>query len=133
MREVAPAREWTLFHDLESRQTKHPAPAVFRLKRAWSSAPTPLSIVRPADHAIPPDHRYVFVNNRETTLTQHAAYFIQHEPWILRVMQHVAKQHGVEALIFYGKVEAVVRQVINARRGVAADVKSDYRSSEQTL
>ena len=133
MREITPARKRTLLHDLEACQTKHPAPTVFRLKRAWSSASTPLSIVRPADHAVPPDRRYIFVNNRETAIAQHAADFIQHEPRILRVMQHVAEQHRVKALIFDGKMAAIVRKIIDPSGGVVADVQSNHRRSQHAL
>jgi len=81
--------------------------------------------VRPADRAVPPDRRNVFVDNREPAITQHAADFIQHEPRILRMMQHVAKQHRIEALVLNGKMPAVVRQVINESRGAWPHVQTD--------
>ena len=130
MREVAPARKRTLLHDLETSQTKYPAPTVFRLKRARSGSPTPLSIVRPADHAIPPDRRYIFVDNRESTVTQHAADFIQHESRILRVMQHVAEQHRVKAFVFHWKMAAIIRKIIDPGGGLFADVQAHHRHSQ---
>ena len=133
MREVAPTRKRTLLHDLEARQTKNPAPTVFRLKRAWSSSSTPLSIVCPANDAVPPDRRYIFVNNGESAVTQNAADFIQHEPRILCVMQHVAEQYGVKALILYGKMAAIVRKVIDPSGSVFADVQSNHRRAQQSL
>src|SRR6185295_19152094 len=133
MREVAPTRKWTLLHDLESRQTKRPAPIVFRLKRTWSSAATPLSIVRPANHAVPPDSRNVFINNRQPTIAQHTTDFIQHESRILRVMQHVTEQHGIKAFIFYRKVPAVVGKVFDSRGGEVSHVQPNYSRTEQAL
>jgi hypothetical protein len=63
MRKVAPTRQLTLLHDLKSRQAERPAPVMLHLKCAWTSAATPLSIVCPADHTVPPDRRYIFVND----------------------------------------------------------------------
>ncbi|MEN3329658.1 MAG: hypothetical protein V7638_4465 [Acidobacteriota bacterium] len=133
MREVAPARKRTLLHYLEARQTKYPAPTVFCLKRAWSSSPTPLPVMRPTNNAIPPDRRYIFVDNRESAITQHAADFIQHESRILCVMQHVAEQHRVEALIFHRKMAAIVRKIIDLSSGLFADVQPNHRRAQQPL
>jgi len=106
---------------------------VFRVERTWTSAPAPLSIVRPANDAIPPECGYVFVNDSESSFTQHATDFIQHEPRIVRVMQHVTEQHGVEALIAHRKMPAIVRQVVDASGGVAADVESHHSRTEHAL
>jgi len=133
MREIAPTRKRTLFHNLKSRQSKHPAPIMFCLKCAWSSAAAPLTIVCPTDHAVPPDRRYVFVDNGETFISQHSAYFIEYQPGVLGVMQNVAEQHCIEALVFYGKVPAVVRKVIDAGGGAVADVQSNHRCAEHAL
>ena len=103
------------------------------MKRAWTSAASPLSIVRPADDAVPPECRHVFVDDRETSFSQHAAHFIQHEPRILRVVQHIAEQHCVKALVLHGKVTAIVRQVVDASIGVAADIQPDDGSAEHAL
>ena len=130
MREIPPARKWTLTHDLKSSQIERLAPAVFALERAWTSDATPLSIVHPADKPVPPECRHVFVNDREPAFAQDSAYFIQHQPRVMRVMQHVAKQHGVEALVAHRKVAAVVGQVIDARGCAVPDVESDHRLSE---
>ena len=127
MREIAPTRKRTLLHDLKSRQTKRPAPTMFRLKRAWSSSPAPLSIVRPADHPIPPDRRYIFVDNCESAITQNAADFIQHESRILCVMQHVAEQHSVKALILHRKMAAIIRKIIDPSGGYFADIQANHR------
>src|SRR3954454_9562532 len=99
MREVAPTRKRTLLHDLEARHTKHPAPTVFCLKLAWSSPATPLPIERPTNYAVPPDARYIFVDNREAAVAQHATDYIRHESLISRVMQHVVEEHRVKALV----------------------------------
>jgi hypothetical protein len=133
MREVAPTRKRTLLHDLEARQTKHPAPTLFCPKRAWSSSATPLPIVRPTHHAVPPDRRYVFVNNRETAVTQHPTDFIQHESRILRVMQYVTEQHRVKTLISNGEMAAIVRKVFDPSGRVVAYVQANHRRAEQTL
>jgi len=130
MREVAPTRKRTLLHDLESRQTKYPAPTVFRLKRTWPSSTAPLSIVRPADYTIPPDPRYIFVDNRHSAITQHTANFTQHESRILCVMQHVTEQHRVKALIFHWKMAAVIRKIIDPGGGLFADVQPNHRLSQ---
>src|ERR1051325_3597841 len=114
MREVAPARQRTLFNDLKACQAKHPAPIMLRLKRAWSSSTTPLTIVCPTDNAVPPDRRYVFVDNRETAVSQHSSHLVESEPGVLRVVQNVAEQDGIEALVFDGKVPAVVDQSFDA-------------------
>ena len=106
---------------------------MFHLKRAWTSASTPLSIVCPADHAVPPDRRYVFVDDCQAAFSEHSAHLVEHEPWILRVMQHVAEQHGVETLVFDGKVPAIVRKIIDASRGAGADVQSNHGRSEDAL
>jgi hypothetical protein len=133
MREVAPARKRPLFHDVKARQIKDPAPVMFRLKRAWSSSTTPLTIVCPTNSTVPPDRRYVFIDDCETSFSQHPADFVQHETRILRVMQHVAEQHRVEALIFDRKVPAIVRKVIDARSGAVTDVQSDDSCTEHAL
>ena len=133
MRQIAPTRKWSFLHDLESGQTERPAPTMFRLERAWSSASTPLSIVRPANHAVPPDGRNVFINNRQSTIAQHTTDFVQHESWVLRVMQHVTEQYGIEALIFDRKMTAIVRKIFDARGGVGADVQPNDGRTQQTL
>ena len=130
MRKIAPARERALLHDFKSSQTKRPSPVVFPLERAWTSASAPLSIVCPAHHAIPPEHRYILIDDRKTALAQDAAHFVQYESRILRVVQHVAKQHCIEALISDGKVPAVVWQIIDAGGGGVADVQSDHGRAE---
>ena len=133
MREVAPTRQRTLLHDLEARQTKHPAPTVFRSKLAWSSPAAPLPIVRPADHAVPPDPRYIFVDNREAAIAQHATNFIQHESRILRVMQHLAEQHRVKALVSHREMTAIVRKIVDPSGGVVAYVQPNHRRAQQAL
>jgi hypothetical protein len=106
---------------------------VFRVERAWTSTATPLSIVRPADHAVPPARRHVFVNNRESSFSQHAAHFIQHEPRILRVMQHITEQHRVKALVPNRKMPAVVWNIVDASGGVAPYIQSHDSGSEHAL
>src|SRR5215211_1634902 len=133
MREVPPTRKRTLLHDLEARETKYPAPTLFCLERAWSSSSTPLSVVRPADHAVPPDRRYIFVDNREAAIAQHAAHFVQHESRILCVMQHIAEQYRIKALIFDGKMAAIVRKIIDPSGGVVTDVQPNHRRAQQSL
>jgi hypothetical protein len=133
MRKIAPTRKRTLFHDLKPREIKHPSPIVFCVKRAWSSSTAPLSIVCPTDRTVPPDCRYVFVDDSETTISQHSTHFVQHQARILRMMQHITKQHCIEALISDGKMPAVVGKVIDASRGAVADIQSNHSRSEHTL
>jgi hypothetical protein len=132
MSDVTPARERAFLYDLKTSQIKHPAPIMVELKRAWSSAATPLSIVRPAHQAIPPQNRDVFVNDRETAVTQYTADFVQHEAWIVCVVQHIAKQDGIEALISNRKVPAVVWQVIDGSGSAFADVETNHSRSEHS-
>jgi len=107
---------------------------VFQLKRAWTSAAAPLSIMRPTNYAIPPDCRHIFINNRDATVAQNATHFIKQEPRILRVMQYVAEQHGVEAFIFDGKMAAIVWKIIDpSGSDVAADVQAYDRRTQQAL
>ena len=130
MRNVPPARECAFLHDLESSQTKHVPPVVFQLKRAWTSASAPLSIVCPAHHAVPPEHGNVFVDDRDPTFAQHAAYFVQYEPRVLCVMQDITEQDSIEALISDRKMPAVVWQVVDARGGAVADVETNDSRTE---
>src|ERR1043166_153539 len=106
---------------------------MFRVERASTSAATPLTIVTPAKYAVPPEYRYVFVDDCESSLSQHPAHFIQDQPRILRVMQHVTKQHRVEALVHNRKVPAIVRQVVNASRCIATYIQSHYSRAEHAL
>src|SRR3954447_12090051 len=133
MREVSPTRKRPPLHVLEARHTKHPAPTVFCLKLAWSSPATPLPIVRPTNYAVPPDARYIFVDNREAAVAQHTTDFIQHESRILRVMQHVAEQHRVKALVSDGEMTAIVRKIIDPGGGAVAYVQPNHRRAQQAL
>jgi hypothetical protein len=103
---------------------------VFSVKRAWSSAPAPLPVVRPADHAVPPERRHVFVNDRDAAVSQHTIHLVQHEPRIVRVMQDITEQHGIKTLVLDGKMPAIVRQIIDARGGAASDVQADHGGAE---
>src|ERR1044072_301200 len=106
---------------------------MLRLKRAWSGPSTPLTIVCPTDHTVPPDRRYVFVDDCYTAVSQHSTYLVEYQPCVLGMMQNVAQQDRIEALVFDGKVPAVVGQVIDASGGVVADVQSDHCSTEHAL
>jgi hypothetical protein len=106
---------------------------VFGVKRARTSAAAPLSIVSPADGTVPPERRYVFVNDGESSFAQHAADFIQHESWILRVVQHITQQHCVKALVLDRKMAPVVRQVIDARGSAVSDVQANHCRAEHAL
>jgi hypothetical protein len=133
MREIAPTRKRALFHNLKASQIKHPAPIMFCLKRAWASAAAPLPVVCPTDQAVPPDRRNVFIDNRLAAISQHSGYFVEHEPGVMRVMQNIAEQHCVEALVFDRKMPAVVRKVVDASGGAVADVQADHRAAEHAL
>src|SRR5215204_4999907 len=133
MREVTPTRQWTFLYNLKSRQTKDPPPILLLLKCAWTSATAPLSIVRPADRPVPPDRGYVFVNDRQTAISQHATDFIQHETRILRMMQHITKQHRIEAVVSHREMTTIIRKIINPSICIRADVQANYRRSEHAL
>jgi hypothetical protein len=49
------------------------------------------------------------------------------------VVQNVAEQDGIEALVFDGKVPAVVGKVIDVSGSAVADVQSDHCSTEHAL
>jgi hypothetical protein len=131
--EVTPTRKRTLFHNFKACEIEHSAPVVRELKGAWSSAATPLPIVCPANDAVPPEQRHIFVDDRQAAVSQHSIHFVKDKPRIVRVMQHVAKQYCVEALITDWEVAAVVGQVIDARRGAVSDVETDYGRAEHAL
>jgi hypothetical protein len=133
MRQIAPARKRAFLHDFKSRQIKRQAPPALSLKCAWPSAAAPLSIMGPANNAVPPKQRHVFVNNRQPAFTQYSVHFIQHELWILCMMQHIAKQNGVEPLIPDGEATPVVGKVIDASGSAAADIQADDRCAEDAL
>src|ERR1051326_9451656 len=103
---------------------------MFRVERASTRAATPLTIVTPAKYAVPPENRYVFVDDCESSLSQHPAHFIQDQPRILRVMQHVTKQHRVEALVHNRKGPAIVRQVVDASCCIETNSQSHYSCAE---
>jgi hypothetical protein len=48
-------------------------------------------------------------------------------------MQYVTKQHRIEALVHYRKAPSIVRQVVDASGGVAADIQSHYGRAEHAL
>ena len=48
-------------------------------------------------------------------------------------MQNVAEQHRIEALVFDGKVPAIVGKVIDASGGAVRDVQSNHRGAEHAL
>jgi len=106
---------------------------VFRLKCAWSSAATPLPIVCPTNHAVPPDRRNIFVDDCESAVAQHAVYFVQDEPRVLCVMKDITKQHGIEALIFNRKMAAVVWKVIDTRSNAVANIQPDHSCAKHPL
>ena len=133
MHEVAPARKWAFLRDFKTREAKDPAPVVFCVERAWSSSSAPLSIMCPADHAVPPECRHVFVNDREASVSQHTAYFIQHQPRILRVMQHITEQYGIKTLVLDREMPPVVWKIIDARGGAAGDVETNDSRAEHAL
>ncbi len=133
MREVAPARERSFLHHFKTRETENPAPVVFSVKRAWSSSSAPLSIVRPAHHAVPPECRHVFVNDRETSVTQHPANFIQHEPRILRVMQNITEQHRIETLVLDREMPSVIRKIIDPRGSAASNIQTNHCRPQHAL
>jgi hypothetical protein len=131
MSEIAPTRQGTFAQDFKSSQAKRLSPSLFTLKRAWSSAATPLPIVRPTNHPIPPQRRNVFVDDRQATIAQHAADFVQHEYRVLCVMQDIAEQDRVEALVLQREMTAIVGQIIDASAGAVADVQTNHSRSQQ--
>jgi len=133
MGHVPPPRQWTFAYNLETSQAKGFPPTVFALKRAWTSAAAPLPIVCPADEAVPPDQRYVFVNYREAAVSQDAAHFVQHEPRILSVVQNITEQYRIEALVSDREMASVVRNVIDAGRGAASEIEPNHSCAKHAL
>jgi len=103
------------------------------LKCAWSTAVTPLPIVCPTDHAVPPNRWDIFIDDGESAVAQHAAYFIQNEACVLCVMENVTEQDGVKALISNRKMAAIIGKVIDASGGAVADVQPDHPCAEHAL
>src|SRR5215213_2925045 len=130
MRHVAPTRQRTLTHDLKARQVERLSPILFQLKLTWPTAAAPLPVMCPTDEPIPPKRRNVFVNDRQPSVTQDPAHFVQHEARIMRVMQHVTKEHCVETLIANREVPAVVGKIVDSSSGAGADIESDDSRSE---
>ena len=60
----------------------------------------------------------------ETAVSQNTAHLVQHQTRILRVMQHITKQHGVETLILDWEVTAIVRKIIDPRAAVLLPTSS---------
>ena len=90
--------------------------------------------MRPTNHAVPPDGRHIFINNCYATVAQDTTHLIQHESRIVGVIQHVKEQHSVDALIFDGKLAAIVRKIIDTSGGdVAPDVQPNDRRTQQAL
>jgi len=52
MREIAPAREWTLSDDLEAGGTELRAPPGREPEGAWACPVSPLAVMNPAHHTI---------------------------------------------------------------------------------
>jgi len=96
VRQIAPARKPSLDDDFKIERTEDRSPLMFVAKPARPGASAPLLIVNPADAPVPKTQWYVFVNDSETAIAQHAAHFLQHEANILRVMQNITEQHCVE-------------------------------------
>jgi hypothetical protein len=93
----------------------------------------PLPIVSPTDSSIPPYRRYVFVNDRDASCSQHATHFVQDQACVVCVMQYITKQYGVETLIPDGKMAAIVRKEIDASCSIFGNVQSDDGFTEHAL
>jgi hypothetical protein len=52
--------------------------------------------MNPAQDFVPGGARNVFINDRNTTTSKHASDFAQHAMDVLRMMKHVAEQHGIK-------------------------------------
>jgi hypothetical protein len=129
MREVAPARKWALRNDLKAGRTEQRAPNSGEPEGARAGAVLPLAFMNPAHHAIRPATRNVFVNYDEPTRPQDAPNFAHDQVEVLRVMQHVAEQDRIEALVRDRKALAVVTEVFDWRDGAFRQIYSyDWRA-----
>ena len=130
MREIAPAREWALTDDLEAGRTELRAPHRREPEGAWACAVLPLAVMNPAHHAIQPATRNVFVHQDKTTTPQNAPHLTHEQAEVLRMMQYVAEQNRIEALVRDRKVLAVVTQVFDRRGGAFRQVYSYHWHTE---
>ena len=130
MREIAPAREWALTDDLEAGRTELRAPHRREPEGAWACAVLPLAVMNPAQHAIQPATRNVFVHQDKTTTPQNAPHLTHEQAEVLRMMQYVTEQDRIEALVRDRKVLAVVTQVFDRRGGAFRQVYSYHWHTE---
>jgi hypothetical protein len=124
MSEIAPAREWALSDDLEAGRIEQRAPHGRGSEGARACAVLPLAVMNPAHHAIQPATRDVFVDYDETTMAQDAPHLTHDQAEVLRVMQHVAEQDRIEALVRDRKALAVVTEVFYRRGGAFRQIYS---------
>jgi hypothetical protein len=122
VREVAPARELALGDDLEAGRLEERAPLVGEPEAAGPRARAPRAVVRRAHGSVPSPQGHVLVDDRQPAFTQHTSDFIEKRALILRVVQHVAEQHGVERAFGRGEVRAVEGFVLDGRVGAPPHV-----------
>src|SRR5438094_251146 len=79
MREIPPARESPLSHNLKAKSFEQRAPFGFISECARSGSRLPQKIMPRAHPAIPPTSGDVFVNDREAAFVQHSTQFVQHD------------------------------------------------------
>src|SRR5258707_12342181 len=79
MRQIAPARQRTFTHYLETCGVKYSTPIVFESKLTSAGATLPLAIVGPANRAVPQTTRNIFVNYSQPAVAQNSRNFVQDE------------------------------------------------------
>lgn len=115
MRQVAPARESAFLNDLKACRVEYSVPLGFATKCAGAGAFAPLQIVSPANKAIPPGRRDVFINHSQAIVTQDPPRFIHDYAEVLGVVQYVAQQDSVYRSVLNRKMSPVELPIINRR------------------
>src|SRR3954463_13663269 len=124
MREVAPARETSDGDDFEACGSEDVSPPLPEPEAARPCARAPRAVMCATGRRVPGGFGNVFVDDDETAGTQDAANLSEKRGLILRVVQHVAEQHGVERVVAGGEVRAVEGGVVDWCVGVLAHVNA---------
>ena len=96
MREVAHSRQGSFLQNLKTLRVEFTPPLVFQTKRAWAGAPVPLQVVSPANKAVPPKLRNIFINDHHATWSEHTTHLSEYCRQIMGMMQYVTKNDAGE-------------------------------------
>src|SRR5438270_2662505 len=131
VREVAPAREPPLRDDREAACVEQRAPLALATEGAGACAATPRAVVCAAHRRVPEACRDVFVDDGESAAAQNAPNLAEEVALLLRVVQYVAEQHGVERVVGGGETCAVVTEILDGRVRSLPHVESDDARTDE--